>query len=111
MKNTIITLGCFILFALGICKAEAQEIKNTEHDSTRIDKYLSEAVANGFSGAILVVRKGQLVINKGYGFADKDRNILASSSENRYFRIFNSMPDSVAGKPMGKRSSLCCSCR
>lgn len=41
----------------------------------RIDSYLSRLEAFGFSGAILAARAGQILLAKGYGLADRDRQI------------------------------------
>lgn len=42
------------------------------HD--RIDNYLKEAVNQGFSGTVLVAKDNQVVINKGYGSANREFN-------------------------------------
>jgi CubicO group peptidase (beta-lactamase class C family) len=36
---------------------------------------LEQAEAQGFSGSVLLVRDGEIVLNEGYGFADRDRQI------------------------------------
>jgi len=41
--------------------------------SARLDAYLSECQLNGFWGAVLVARSGKIVLNKGYGVADKGK--------------------------------------
>lgn len=43
---------------------------------SRIDNYLSVGTKNGFSGAISVVKEGKIVINKGYGVANKNTQTL-----------------------------------
>jgi CubicO group peptidase (beta-lactamase class C family) len=49
---------------------------NTSADLvTRVDHYLSEGVNQGFSGSVLIARKGQIILNKGYGYADKEREL------------------------------------
>jgi len=47
--------------------------------SNRIDSYLNDCVSRGFSGAILVEKKGTIILNKGYGFANKEKKILNTS--------------------------------
>src|SRR5918999_1546393 len=42
---------------------------------TRLDAHLARFAAYGFSGTVLVVRDGQVVLAKGYGLADVDRGI------------------------------------
>ena len=43
---------------------------------SRIDSYLTAGSENGFSGAIAVVKDGDVIINKGYGPANKDTQTL-----------------------------------
>ncbi|NER13506.1 serine hydrolase [Leptobacterium flavescens] len=43
---------------------------------SRIDSYLTAGSENGFSGAIAVVKDGDVIINKGYGLANKDTQTL-----------------------------------
>lgn len=38
----------------------------------KINTYLTNGSNNGFSGAILVIQNDDIIINKGYGFANKD---------------------------------------
>ncbi|HMP38862.1 MAG TPA: serine hydrolase domain-containing protein [Roseiflexaceae bacterium] len=49
-----------------------------------IDAYMNSLVADQlFHGSILVARNGQIVISKGYGMADGDRN-LANTAQTRF---------------------------
>jgi CubicO group peptidase (beta-lactamase class C family) len=47
---------------------------------SRVDDYLSRLVAHGFSGAVLIARDGQVVLRKGYGLADRGRQVPYSAS-------------------------------
>ena len=76
MKKTRLILLSIVLVLLGIATSNAQEKLNTEVTFTKIDTYLSNGEANGFSGAILVIKEGELIINKGYGLANKKSNTL-----------------------------------
>jgi len=38
----------------------------------RVDDYLTRLVPYGFSGAVLVAREGQVILEKGYGLADRE---------------------------------------
>jgi len=58
---------------------KAQVIGGNEALEIKIDRYLSEGAANGFSGAILVSKKGQIIINKGYAWANKKKENLNTS--------------------------------
>ena len=42
---------------------------------SQIDDYLTRLIGFGFSGGVLVSRDGQVLIDKGYGSADRKRNI------------------------------------
>ncbi|MDF0714880.1 serine hydrolase [Muricauda sp. 334s03] len=42
---------------------------------TRIDEYVSQSVENGYSGSILVAKKGEIILSKGYGWADRLKKI------------------------------------
>jgi CubicO group peptidase (beta-lactamase class C family) len=49
--------------------------KETDNAAEKIDEYLSRSAALGFSGAILIAQNGKIVLNKGYGYADRKRRI------------------------------------
>jgi CubicO group peptidase (beta-lactamase class C family) len=61
---------------LGILISNAQKKSNPKDTFTKIDTYLSNGATSGFSGAILVIQEGELIINKGYGLANKDTKTL-----------------------------------
>lgn len=46
----------------------------------RIDTYLELSVTNGFSGVVLVSEKGEIILSKGYGWADRKNKIPNSPS-------------------------------
>ena len=64
----------FIFMSLTLNAQSSQLIKN------KIDEYLSAGVSNGFSAAVLVAKKGEIFLNKGYGMAKVKRNVQNSSS-------------------------------
>ncbi len=41
----------------------------------KIDSYLEASSKNGFSGVVLVAKKGEVVLSKGYGWADRENKI------------------------------------
>ena len=41
----------------------------------KIDAYLNASVTHGFSGVVLVSRKGEIILSKGYGWADRKNKI------------------------------------
>jgi len=48
--------------------------------ATRVDEYMSRLETAGFSGGVLVVRDGQPLIMRSYGFANKERGIKADTN-------------------------------
>jgi CubicO group peptidase (beta-lactamase class C family) len=45
----------------------------------RLDQFLTSHVPAGLSGAVLVARKGEILLHKGYGLANRSRNIPATT--------------------------------
>ena len=41
----------------------------------KLDAHLKRATSNGFAGAVLVVKDGQVILSKGYGMANRERKI------------------------------------
>src|SRR5512144_1304100 len=39
----------------------------------RVDSFLTRAAMFGLSGSIVVARKGEVILQKGYGLADRER--------------------------------------
>lgn len=46
----------------------------------RIDTYLESSVTNGFSGVVLVSKEAEIILSKGYGWADRKNKIPNSPS-------------------------------
>ena len=46
----------------------------------RVDDYLTRLVPHGFSGAVLIARDGEVLLKKGYGLADRGREVPYSAS-------------------------------
>src|SRR5258705_5169564 len=44
----------------------------------RVDSFLTRAALHGFSGAILVAQRGEIVLRKGYGVADRERGVTVA---------------------------------
>jgi len=53
----------------------AQTKQDNEMMKNRIDNYLNQSVDQGFSGAMLIYRKGEVILNKGYGYANKAKKL------------------------------------
>lgn len=41
----------------------------------KLDAYLARLEENGFSGAVLIAKDGEILLNKGYGFADREAKV------------------------------------
>lgn len=59
-------------------KIKAQEIKTVAYLASKIDAFLKSGVSNGFSGSVLLAKKGKILLNKGYGMSDKENGIAYS---------------------------------
>lgn len=75
-KKILLVFSTIALVILGTLTSNAQEKLNSNDAFTKIDNYLSNGTTNGFSGAILVIKEGELIINKGYGLANKNTKTL-----------------------------------
>ena len=72
MKKIRLAFTTIAIISLGTLTSNAQEKLDHKDTFTKIDSYLSNGTSNGFSGAILVIKEGELIINKGYGLANKE---------------------------------------
>src|SRR5918996_5606299 len=45
----------------------------------RIERYLTNAAKNGYSGSVLVSLNGKILLNEGYGLADRENKIKFTS--------------------------------
>ena len=50
-------------------------LTETKNLTKRIDTYLTQSKENGFSGSVMVAVKGQIILSKGYDWADRSRKI------------------------------------
>lgn len=79
--NTITrTVSVITLMLFGIITLNAQQKTAPTALFSKIDTYLTAGTKNGFSGAISVVKNGEVIINKGYGIANKKTNSLNNSN-------------------------------
>ena len=72
MKSFIKTLF-FTLITLSIFSATSQNTNKKLFN--KIDSYLEASAKNGFSGVVLVAKKGEVILSKGYGWADRKNKI------------------------------------
>jgi len=73
MKKFILLISSLVLITTTtLC---TQKTKNHTNLKNKIDQYLTDGIPNGFSGSILIVKEDQIILNKGYGMADRENNI------------------------------------
>lgn len=73
-RITILIIGLAQLI-IATTSLKAQVSGDEKTLERKIDNYLSEGVANGFSGSVLIAKEGKIILNKGYGMAYKEKNI------------------------------------
>lgn len=69
--------------AAGLALATARASAHAQADTTivraglgaQVDSFLTRSVPYGFSGAIFVARRGQVILQRGYGTADRERDV------------------------------------
>lgn len=77
-KRLLITL-VLIQFLIGISTVFGQEVKNNKLKA-KIDTYLNASSENGYAASALVVKQGELILSKGYGWSDRNNKILNTAS-------------------------------
>lgn len=78
MKNVLVLLSIILTFSCSTTKTD----KNNLGD--RIDKYMQGKVEfSNFSGAILVARNDSIILQKGYGLADREWGI-ANTTDTKF---------------------------
>ena len=63
----------YLLFLIHIYTGLSAQHNSSNTLEDRIDLYLKNSTVNGFSGAILVAKKSNIIFSKGYGYAVKDQ--------------------------------------
>jgi CubicO group peptidase (beta-lactamase class C family) len=77
-KILMVLLICILL---GACKG-----RNPELIAAEIDDHLSQlAQAGSFSGSVLVAKDGDILLQRGYGFADRENGVLNTTETS--FRV------------------------
>lgn len=80
MKKILLIIFCSIQLLLTLTTVNAQVTGGDKTLEKKIDNYLREGVSNGFSGSILVAKQGKIILNKGYGMANKENGIPYTST-------------------------------
>ncbi|WP_150451470.1 serine hydrolase domain-containing protein [Arenibacter lacus] len=63
MKHSILLILCIMVSFL---------VHGQQNLGTRMDEYLQRTESLGFSGAVLLSKDGETLLNKGYGYADRE---------------------------------------
>ncbi len=66
---------CLVLLMINSIRTNAQTNIDSKAVEIKIDQYLAKAVTNGFAGAVLVAKGGEIIFNNAYGLANKEDNI------------------------------------
>lgn len=69
-------LGCLFSVLSVACQSNKTTRDQSDMLSSRINNYLKQSEANGFSGAVLVAKNDAIILNKGFGLANKENNVL-----------------------------------
>lgn len=75
MKKIVLLILAYVFILNTLTKITAQTTNANELLKKKIDTYLSKGVSNGFSGAVLVAKRGEILLHKAYGFANKEAQI------------------------------------
>jgi len=63
-------------FLIVFCVVFAAQGAFGENTKEKIDRYLTKAAQNDYSGSVLVAVDGSIVLQKGYGYADRENKVL-----------------------------------
>jgi len=80
MKKTRLVFSTIALIIVGTVTLNAQEKLNPKDTFTKIDNYLNSSVTNGYSGSVLVAKDGEIILSKGYGWANRSKKIANKPS-------------------------------
>lgn len=78
MKKLLVFLLCItlqLLCASGISRETVKDKLGSE-----IDAFLTRLSKDGYSGSVLVARRGEIILHKGYGMANRERGIPNTSA-------------------------------
>jgi len=79
MKKQLSIIILLIQFAFGTNALVGQENNNNELKA-KIDTYLNSSVENGYAASVLVAKKGDVILSKGYGWSNRKNKILNTPS-------------------------------
>lgn len=79
MRN--LKLYKLLLVATFFCACVDRQSETTKSKllSSSMNDYLTSCESNGFNGAVLIVKGDSIILNKGYGFANKEQSVAYTS--------------------------------
>jgi CubicO group peptidase (beta-lactamase class C family) len=80
MKKFASALIVVLLIATASAQTKPPASAGDDEIRKRLDDYLSRIAQFGFSGAVLVAKGNEIVFNKGYGLAGREKNIPNTAS-------------------------------
>jgi len=80
MRKIRLVFLTIALVILGTLTSNSQEKLNPKDTFTKIDNYLNSSVTNGYSASVLVAKDGEILLSKGYGWANRSKKILNKPS-------------------------------
>ncbi|MCK0107868.1 serine hydrolase [Flavobacteriaceae bacterium S0825] len=79
MKKRRFFILVFIQIVIGISTLFGQEMNNNELKA-KIDTYLNNSITNGYSASVLVAKRGEVILSKGYGWSNRKKKVLNTVS-------------------------------
>src|SRR5690349_2864112 len=67
--------GAALLTVSTVLAAQPGDVIVRGEVGARVDSFLTRAAMHGLSGSILVAQRGEVVLHKGYGLADRERDV------------------------------------
>ena len=78
--KTLVPLIVGLLFLPGFASPDSHSEPVASVASERLGEYLSRIEPFGFSGAVLVAKDGDILLNQGYGIADRSKEVPNSAN-------------------------------
>lgn len=79
MRNLSSLILLLIIIGFISCNNKQSNSITPTVEDTRINNYLKACQANGFNGSVLIVRNDSIILNKGFGLANKEDSIPNTS--------------------------------
>lgn len=80
MKKNLTCIILFIQLVFGANTLFGQETQNSDELKAKIDTYLNNSVTIGYSASVLVAKKNDIILSKGYGWSNRKNKILNTPS-------------------------------